>query len=234
VDFTGTARQFAEVARALSAEPTALATLQHIVDFAAENIGGCDGAGILLVHNGQIVTGSWSSDLVRRVERQEYDLGEGPCVDAIGDRPLFESADLRDCVAQWPQFAPVALAAGIESMLGFRLFAAADTIGSLNLYSRSRAAFDEASRATATVLAAHAALALVGAQLHDHDLEVIANLNDALVTRDEIGQAKGILMATRKIDARAAFDLLVRASQERNVKISRLAQEVARTGELPG
>jgi len=233
VEFTGTARQFAALARSLAAEPTARATLQHIVDFAAGNIAGCDGAGILLVHNGRIESGSWSSDLVREVEQREYELSEGPCVDAIWEQPVFESADLRDCVGQWPRFAPLAIAAGIESMLGFRLFAAEDTIGSLNLYSRSRAAFDDASRATGAVLAAHAALALVGARLHDRDLAVISGLNDALATRDEIGQAKGILMATRKIDAGAAFDVLVRASQQRNVKLSALAREVARTGELP-
>ena len=57
--FVGSAEQFAKIARELSAEPTIGATLQRIVDFAAENIEGCDGAGILLVDRREIVVGAW-------------------------------------------------------------------------------------------------------------------------------------------------------------------------------
>lgn len=232
--FVGSATQFADIARALGAEPSVQTVLKRIVDFAAEHVAGCDGAGILLAHGGEIVTGAWSNDRVRRVEELEYELREGPCVDAIGREPVFESADLRDQLSVWPRFAPLALDAGIESMLGFRLFAAEDTLGALDLYGYRAGAFDESSRATATVLAAHAALALVGAQLHERDLETISGLNDALASRDEIGQAKGILMATRKITADTAFGLLIRESQAANQKLRAIAAEVVRTGELPG
>jgi AmiR/NasT family two-component response regulator len=61
----------------------------------------------------------------------------------------------------------------------------------------------------------------------------VEGLRDALSTRDVIGQAKGILMATRKVDADAAFDLLRVASQALNVKLRTVAEEVARTGALP-
>ena len=45
--------------------------------------------------------------------------------------------------------------------------------------------------------------------------------------------AKGILMATQDLDADSAFALLVRASQAQNVKLRKLAEEVARTQQLP-
>ena len=217
----------------MSSEPTVQAILQRIVDVAAQSIEGCDGAGVLLLHRREIVAGSWSNDLVREIETMEYELGEGPCQDAIWQHPVFESADLRDHFSQWPEFAPRAVEAGIESMLGFRLFVAADTLGSLDLYGYRRGAFDETSRAIGTVLAAHAALALAGAQVHEQDLDTVAHLREALATRDLIGQAKGILMATRHVDADAAFDLLVRTSQDQNTKVRNVAEDVARTGELP-
>jgi hypothetical protein len=53
-------------------------------------------------------------------------------------------------------------------MLGFRLFVAADTLGALDLYGYRSGAFDEGSRAFGAVLAAHAAMALAGAQHHQH------------------------------------------------------------------
>jgi hypothetical protein len=136
-------------------------------------------------------------------------------------------------VGRWPTFATRALDAGIESMLAFRLFAAEETLGALDLYGTSRRAFDEAARALGTVFAAHAALALAGAQVHERDLAVVDGLQEALTTRDVIGQAKGILMATRRIDADAAFDVLRVTSQTLNVKLRTVADQVAATGELP-
>jgi len=223
----------AEIARSLAAEPTVRLTLQRIVDVAAETIDGCDGAGLLLVSKGKIVVGAWSNELVRDVEEMEYEIGEGPCVDAIWERPTFESSDLRDQTSLWPTFAKRALGAGIESMLAFRLFASEETLGALDLYSFRRGAFDESARAFGTVFAALAALALAGARIHERDLAEAVGLREALSTRDVIGQAKGILMATRHIDADAAFDLLRTVSQSRNEKARQIAEYVILTGSLP-
>ena len=217
----------------MSGEPTVLRTLQGIVDLAVQTIDGCDGAGLLIVDCRAIVAGAWSDERVRQIEELECAVGVGPCVDAILERPTFESPDLRDEIARWPTFAARALEAGVESMLAFRLFAAGPTLGALELYSSRRGAFDEAARAFATVYAAHAALALSGAQVHERDLSVADNLRDALATRDVIGQAKGILMATRGVDADTAFGLLRTTSQHLNVKLRTVAARVVVEGDLP-
>jgi AmiR/NasT family two-component response regulator len=54
----------------------------------------------------------------------------------------------------------------------------------------------------------------------------IGELRKALETRSVIGQATGILMAQRGVTADKAFDLLVRASQNQNVKLNRLARRL--------
>jgi transcriptional regulator with GAF, ATPase, and Fis domain len=223
----------ADIARSLSAEPTVLTTLQRIVDTAAETVEGCDGAGVLLVDKRKIVVGAWSNELVHGVEKMEYEVGEGPCVDAIWKRPTFESQDLRDETSLWPMFAERALAAGIESMLAFRLFASEETLGALDLYSGRRGAFDDSARAFGTVFAALAALALAGAQIHERDLTTAIGLREALTTRDVIGQAKGILMVTRHVDADGAFELLRATSERRNEKVRLIAEHVISTGDLP-
>ena len=205
------AARFAEIARSLFTQPTVATTLQRIVDTAALTIDGCDGAGVLLIIRRRIVAGAWSNELVREIEEMEYEIGEGPCVDAIWKRPTFESSDLRDEMSLWPMFAARAL----------------------DLYSRRRGAFDESARAVGTVFAAHAALALAGAQIHARDLAEADGLQEALVTRDVIGQAKGILMATRHVDADAAFDLLRTTSQKRNVRLRARAEQVILSKTLP-
>jgi len=200
---------------------------------AAQQIDGCDGAGILLVDKRSIVVGAWSDELVCELEHIEYEVGEGPCPDAIWMRPTVESHDLRDQTARWPTFATRALDAGAESMLAFRPFASEGTVGPLDVYGYQRGAFDETARAFGVVFAAHAALALAVAPVHERDLATAASLRDALTTRDLIGQAEGILMATEQVDSDTAFDLLRTASQQQNKKLRTIAEQVISTGDLP-
>jgi AmiR/NasT family two-component response regulator len=58
-------------------------------------------------------------------------------------------------------------------------------------------------------------------------------LNQALESRDVIGQAKGILMERNRVTADEAFDMLRRASQQVNRKLRDLAEDIASTGEEP-
>jgi hypothetical protein len=58
-----------------------------------------------------------------------------------------------------------------------------------------------------------------------HDLDV-TNLRKALESRDEIGQAKGIIMATMRCTADEAFTLLKRQSQAENRKVTEIAAEL--------
>ena len=222
------AETFAEVARALRSEPDVQQTLQRIVDLAVETVEGCDHAGISLVHGRKISTPAASDDVPRQVDAIQYETDEGPCLDAIRHQEVFQA----DCLSEdrrWPLFsARAARQVGVESMLAFRLFVEEDTLGALNLYSRREAAFDggDEAQAIGSVFAAHAAVALSTAQ-HDEQLE------EALATRDVIGQAKGILMAKEGVTADEAFAMLRVASQRLNVKLRELAEGVTYTGEAP-
>jgi hypothetical protein len=60
-----------------------------------------------------------------------------------------------------------------------------------------------------------------------------ANLEQALATNREIGQAIGILMATEQITADQAFDRLRSASQHLHRKLRAIAADVVQTGMLP-
>ena len=111
-------------------------------------------------------------------------------------------------------------------MLCFRLFVEGDTLGALNLYSKAGNAFGQESRTVGLVFAAHAAIALSSA-IHDEQME------EALQSRDLIGQAKGILMAREGITADQAFDMLRRASQRLNVKLRDVAGSIVNPPPAP-
>lgn len=59
-----------------------------------------------------------------------------------------------------------------------------------------------------------------------------ANLEEALATNREIGQAIGILMATEHLTAEQAFDVLRTASQHSHRKLRAIAADVVETGTL--
>ena len=60
----------------------------------------------------------------------------------------------------------------------------------------------------------------------------ISGLQQAVATRQLIGQAQGILMERHKITGNRAFALLVRHSQQENIKLRELSERLVRSGEL--
>jgi AmiR/NasT family two-component response regulator len=61
----------------------------------------------------------------------------------------------------------------------------------------------------------------------------VEGLEEALLSRDVIGQAKGILMERLHLTSDQAFERLRDASQKQNRKVRDIAAELAETGELP-
>lgn len=162
----------------------------------------------------------------RQVDAIQYESSEGPCLDAIREHDVFQTGDLL-LEDRWPNFSRrAAEETGVASMLSYRLFIEEDTMGALNLYSRHKAAFDAEDRAVGSIFAAHAAVALSAAKQQDQ-------LEQAIETRDVIGQAKGILMARQHISADEAFDMLRQALQRLNIKLRDLAEQVATKDTIP-
>ncbi len=210
-------------ARLLQAEPDLDTTMQAVVTVTLSNIVGAEHAGITATWKGRPFTPAASHHIVEAVDKVQYALGEGPCLSALHGKTTMLADDL-DEDDRWPHFAPRAVELGVRSMVSFQLFVHQGTVGALNLYASERNAFSDESVAFGRLLAAHAAIALASAR-DAHDLEV------ALGSRDVIGQAKGILMERHKIDADAAFGLLVKASQDSNRKLREVAELVSTTGE---
>jgi transcriptional regulator with GAF, ATPase, and Fis domain len=220
------AETFGEVARALLAEPDTQHTLQRIVNLAVQTIDGCDHAGMSLVASNKVDTSAASDEVGPKVDALQNETGEGPCLSAIRDHEVFQAEDLSKD-QRWPRFsARAAEETGVHSILAFRLFVEEDTLGALNLYSQRTGAFGQEDRVVGAVFATHAAVAFSTAQ---HDAE----MDKALASRDLIGQAKGILMNQEGVTADEAFEMLRRASQNLNMKLREVAEQVTYTGAMP-
>lgn len=220
----GTARQMSELAREMQADVTADALLRHIAAAAVTEIPGAQHAGITLVTGKDLATAAATSELVRQVDRIQYAIGQGPCLDAARRHETVRCEDLR-AETRWPGFAAQAAGLGVLSVLSFQLFVQDENLGALNIYATRAGAFSPSSESTGILLASHAALAMTAARTQ-------ADLLTAMDTRDLIGQAKGILIERYKITGIEAFGLLVTSSQAVNRKLRDVAEHLVASGEL--
>ncbi|WP_393100127.1 GAF domain-containing protein [Streptomyces sp. LN325] len=124
----------AEMARDLLAQDSVQDTLDRIVEHATVLINGCDDAGILTVRRGEVHALAATSDVVRRADRVQQDLREGPCFDAVTDRQqIYAIDDLSRPHERWSRFAPELRKLGMGSVMGLLLFPEDDEMDALNL-----------------------------------------------------------------------------------------------------
>jgi GAF domain-containing protein len=220
------ADRMAELARAAAAPRSVKEVLADVTETAKELIPGVDTAGVLLVGKaGKYESLAGTSELPRKLDDYQMMYDEGPCVQAAIDDLIVRTEDFRT-ETRWPQYSPAAVQLGVLSGLSVKLYTANRTAGALNLFAFKPHAFDGEDETIATVLAAHAAAAILASRQGEQ-------LQSALSTRDRIGQAKGIIMERYGIDDVAAFDMLKRLSQESNVRLADVAQQVIDTRTSP-
>jgi GAF domain-containing protein len=219
------AQTLSDVARSLQDEPNLSHTLQGITEAAVQTVPGARYAGISEVQGRRtIVTRAATAEVVMKIDQVQYATRQGPCVDAIYKQQTFRLGDMFT-EHRWPDFIEQTVGMGIRGMLSFQLYVVRDNLGALNLYSDTPDAFTDESEYVGLLFASHAAVAMIGAQQRQ-------NKDQALLTRDLIGQAKGILMERHRLTADQAFLLMVEASQRTNTKLTEIAQRLTESGEL--
>ena len=186
-------------------------------------------ASVTSLTGGRFTTVAAVDDLARRADAIQYELGSGPCLDAIVEHGLYHPRDLLTD-PRWPEYGRrVAADLGLRSMLSYRMTLPHDEIiAGLNIYARGVDAFDERATATGLLLATHGAQAAAAAVNRDR----ADHLTRALHSNREIGTAMGVLMAQHKVTEAQAFNLLRIASQNTNRKLRDIARDVIDTGAL--
>jgi hypothetical protein len=169
---------------------------QRLCDVCAE-VTGSTGAGIMLM-SGDIPRGSvCTTDVVsERIEQLQYDLGEGPCVDAYNqDRPVLEP-DLVDALApRWMAFTGPAVDAGARAVFGFPLRIGAVRLGSLNLYRDTPGSLSDDEHTNALLMADIVAQALLLLQANAPEGAVAAELEANADFQFVVHQASGLIAA---------------------------------------
>jgi GAF domain-containing protein len=209
--------------------------LERVADLAVTQLDGCDMAGITMIGPEGPTTVVFTDAIAPEIDVAQYRSGQGPCLDAFRTGTILR-IDETATDGRWPEFAASAVAHGVHSTLSLPLRADDEPIGALNLYSRARATFEDTEQ-IAVVFVTHAASILANAQAYWTGRALTEQLEEALLSRPVIEQAKGILMQEHGCDADHAFEILRQRSPRANRKLRDLAAEIvddAVAGGRPG
>jgi hypothetical protein len=220
-------QEFAALAADLHGEGDNAAALHRAVELSAKYVPGCACASITVVHDNVGRTIAATDDVARLADALQYELDEGPCLQAAWDDANYLMFDLHG-EQRWPRYAQaLSRRTPVRCVLSFQL--PAKDSAALNLFGLEAGAFGDESVATGALFAAHVSnvVALYEAE------EQSANLRTALDSSRQIGAAVGILMAHHRVTQDRAFELLRTASQQLQRKLRDIAERVVETGALP-
>lgn len=213
------ATALAQAARAISAPGPLKEALDAITAAAKASVPGFDEVGVSVVHrNGKIETMSGTGQLVWELDKLQYELEEGPCVSAVRHERVVVAEHLAE-EKRWPRYAPQAAEAGLRAQMAVHLYSHEQTVGGLNFYSTVSDTVDPEALRFAELFATHAALALGHARVE-------SELQEAITSRQLVGQAVGLTMCRYRVNEERAFAFLARASQTSNLKLRLIAQEI--------
>lgn len=185
------------------------------------------GATLTAASHGRVTTVASSDPAVTAVDQAQATARQGPVYETTtGEAPFLHSTDLA-VDRRWDPAVAAEMHPAVRSVLSFQLVPSPrGARWALNLYAARPDVFGDDCEQWGRLLSAHVAVAMSTAYQR-------SNLEQAVAGRDVIGQAKGILMERYRLTADQAFQFLIRTSQTSNRKLNDIADQLARTGQLP-
>lgn len=209
----------AEVAASLEAPIELDTALLQLTTATVETVPSAVAASISLTVDGEgIQTLAPTHDWVHSVDALQYQLRQGPGFEVTAHETPILEVDEMGLDPRWPDYGPKAADLGVGSQIAFGLHAGPGQHGALNIYARPHA-FDHDSRYLGELFAIQVGLALDWTR-HEE------TLHEALATRKVIGQALGMVMQQYQLDEDSAFRYLVRVSQNANIKLHHIAEDL--------
>jgi GAF domain-containing protein len=211
--------------RSRSSTATVDAALRLVTALAETTVENADGVSVTLERHGRVMTVAASDDAVKEMDRHQYDTGEGPCLAAKAEGRWFYIESLAE-ETRWPNFVPLALEQGIQSILSSPLMTKELPQGALNIYSSTERAFGTRQQELAALFAEQASEILTTAEPDDSAAQVDRRLASALAARQIIHQAQGVLMERHGLTSEAASRALHRAARAAGGTVADYATEV--------
>ena len=147
-----------------------------------------------------------SDEQAARIDELQFDLGEGPCWQALSTHRPVLSSDIRNPSAAWPMFAQAIGTSEVGGLFAFPMFIGSLNIGAVDLYATRPGSLSASQIDDATVLVALAARQVLRRALRSLPV-VTDDADDEGYSHRVVHQATGMILA--RLDLPAADALLV-------------------------
>jgi GAF domain-containing protein len=194
---------------------------------------GVTGSGVMIADEHNSLHYVAASDGPGRVlEIVQTEVGQGPCVEAFVTNAVTASHDAA-VDPRWPKVNGILAEQGIRAVLGLPVRIGGVPIGTLDVYRDQPYEWDDSEQAGLSRYSDVIETTLTAAMAAHRAGALADQLQYALDYRVTIERAIGYLMASRQLDATAAFDLLRRTARSNRRKVADLAEHLLTRGTLP-
>jgi GAF domain-containing protein len=192
-----------------------------------------DGAGLMLADSEHHLRNVAASDArLRHLEELQIEHQEGPCIDAFETKELVGVEDLADD-HRWPLFSNAAVATQVRAVLASPIPYNQYAVGVVAVVSEESRPWSPEGELALLAFTDLAALLIASMMMGEEQSEISAQLEGALNSRQVIEQAKGVLMGTRGISARAAYEQLRAQARAERRKLAAVCADVVQTAAHP-
>jgi GAF domain-containing protein len=222
VELSSALTQMAGLVLSRETVDTALTLVTTLAD---ATIAGTAGAGVTIVDEHGKRSKAASNQLVEQADALQYEFDEGPCLTAWRTRQLVRIDDTATD-SRWPRWNSAAANLGVRAVLSIGLVVDDEGIGAIKVYSDQPASYGKPEERVMSLFAEQAAILLANTQTLQQARRVSRQLTDALVSRDAVVRATGVLMARGAADQDAAFMALTDAASRSGQTVQQLARDL--------
>jgi hypothetical protein len=199
-------------------------SLNQLVAFATRQVAACVGAAAAVWRDEEPAGHAASHPDLPALVDAELSYGRGPAIDALaGGGPVSCPDTLEE--TRWPEYAGAALRSGVRCSvtLAYRSDAHAVT---LSLFGARPRSLEPGQLALAELLTAFGGAVMGNAAEYRDARRAALQWRAAAESRALVDQAKGMLMQALGCSAEDALDKLRQISQERNLRVTDVAQRI--------
>ncbi|HEY0520799.1 MAG TPA: GAF and ANTAR domain-containing protein [Ilumatobacteraceae bacterium] len=198
--------------------------LARIAEAATKSVPNCDAASIAISIRGRPATAAMSGTIALELDMVQYDHDEGPCLTSF-DTASALRLDLYEQGDVFPHVSRAARRLGVRAVLSVPSLWGGETIGTLNLYSRT-GPFDETAETVAAVLAAQVAIAVSRSPEFAAARAVVEEAQRETDDQSQVGVATGLLISSQDCTREQAEGLLRQAAIDDEQTVVQIAQRI--------
>ncbi len=224
---TDEASAYASLSKLVYADRPLADTLERVSVLATQALSETPEVSLTLIEGERAWTAATSGPVALQLDQRQYDTGSGPCLDAaLYGETIKVTMDGTE--QPYPALRQAAQDQGVTHTMSIGLATGDQVLGAMNLYNSTGRPFSDDSDRIARTFAVCVGIVLANVERYRLAAARATQLEVALQSRAPIEQAKGILMAQYRCTNEEAFKILVRRSQQQNVKLRVLAQDLVR------